>query len=235
MRAIILAGGLGRRLKPLTDRIPKPLLPIKGKPLLEWVILNLRKHEITDIVLSIGYKAEMIREYFGDGSHLRVKIHYNVESEPLGTGGAVKDIVKKMDITESFILVWGDNLADYNFTEMIRFHKKNHALLTMALTSREDVEYFGVAELDRSKIIRFIEKPEREKAPSNLINAGAFVVNRELIDLLPEGPSSIERECFEKLCGNRSVYAYEHRGYWFPIDTLEKYKKAEESMSDCSL
>jgi len=229
MRAIILAGGRGTRLRPLTDKTPKPLLPIKGKPLLEWVILTLKRHGITDIILSIGYKAEMIKEYFKDGSPLHLSISYNIEENPLGTGGAVKDIVQNHNIKNPFILVWGDNLADYNYEEMIKTHKKNDAVITMALTSREDVEHFGVAELDDKKIIRFVEKPKREDAPSTFINAGAFIVNPEVIDVLPEGVSSIERDCFEILCGKPGhVYAYVHTGYWFPIDTLEKYEKADK-------
>lgn len=229
MRAIILAGGLGTRLKPLTDKTPKPLLPIKDKPLLEWVILNLKPHGITDIILSIGYKADMITQYFTDGSQLGVAISYNIEENPLGTGGAVKDIVTNQNMKKPFILVWGDNLADYDYEKMIEVHKKYNAVITMALTSREDVEHFGVAELDNQKIIRFVEKPQRKDAPSTLINAGAFIVNPEAIDVLPEGVSSIERDCFEVLCGkNGNVYAYVHTGYWFPTDTLEKYEKANK-------
>ena len=128
-------------------------------------------------------------------------------------------------------MLWGDNLANYNFNDMLEQHKNNDAVITMALTLREDVENFGVAKLDENKIICFVEKPKREEAPSRLINAGAFIINPEALDILPEGKSSIEKECFEKLCGEKgSVYAYQHRGYWFPTDTLEKYKKAEKEL-----
>jgi len=219
----------GERLRPLTDDTPKPLLPIKGKPMIEWAIDNLKKHGIIDIILSIGYKADMIQEHFGDGSKLGVSISYAIETEPLGTGGAVKDIVSQYDITEPFALVWGDNIADFDFTSMIDVYETKSADLVMALTPREDVENFGVPELYEGKIVRFLEKPTREDAPSNLINAGGFIVNPEILDLLPSGVSSIEKECFEKLCGKEgSVYAFEHEGFWFPTDTLEKYKYAED-------
>lgn len=226
-KAIILAGGLGERLRPLTLETPKPLLPIKDKPTIQWCIENIKKNGINDIILSIGYKSEQIKEYFRDGSWLGVKITYCVEKEPLGTGGAVKDAAK--DIDEPFYLVWGDNLMNIDIVKMSKEHKSNEALVTMALTEREDVENFGVAILERAKITGFVEKPNREEAPTNMINAGAFIVNPEVLDMLPEGKSSIEKDCFEKIAGKEGkLCAFHHKGYWWPTDTLEKYNKASE-------
>ncbi len=231
MKAIILAGGIGERLRPLTDNVPKPLLPILGKPILEYCIENLERHKITDIILSIGYKAKKIKNHFGDGSRFGVKISYNVESQPLGTGGAVKDIVNKLGIRDNFVLIWGDNLADHDISTMLIEHKKTNAEITMSLTPREDVENFGVIELEGDRIIKFIEKPRREEVSSNLINAGAFIINPKTLDVLPEGKSSIERHCFELTSLNkRGYYAFKHKGYWFPTDTIEKYKFAEREM-----
>jgi len=231
MKAIILAGGLGERLRPLTDKTPKPLLPIKGKPIMQYAIENLKKSSITDIILGISYHSNQIKKYFGNGNKFGVNITYSIEKKPLGTGGAVKQAAK--NIKETFILLWGDNLANYNFNEMIEEHKKNNAVITMALTLREDVENFGAAKLTDGKIICFVEKPKREEAPSNLINAGAFIINPKALDILPDGKSNIERECFEKLAGeNGSVYAFKHNGYWFPTDDLEKYKKAEKELKE---
>jgi NDP-sugar pyrophosphorylase family protein len=233
MKAIILAGGLGERLRPLTLETPKPLLPIKGKPTVEWCIENLKNNGIKDIILSIGYKAEIIQDYFNEGSRLDVNISYNIEKERLGTGGAVKDILNKLQINEPFILVWGDNLANYNFKDMINLFQEKNADLVMALTSRDDVENFGVAKLKNDKIIGFIEKPKREEAPSNLINAGAFVINPKILNILPEGVSNIEKECFQKIAiEDGKVYAYQHQDYWFPTDTLEKYKFANENFKN---
>ena len=231
MRAVVLAGGLGERLKPLTNLTPKPLLKIKGKPILEYCIDNLKKHKIIEIILSVGYMADKIRNYFGDGRRFGVNIKYNMESQPLGTGGAVKEIVNKFNLDKDFLLIWGDNLANYDIRGMIKEHQKNDGEITMCLTSREDVENFGVLGLEKNRIISFVEKPKREEAPSNLINAGAFVINPRALEILPQGKSSIEKQCFESISvSGRKYYAFKHNGYWFPIDTLEKYNFAENEM-----
>lgn len=231
-KAIILAGGLGTRLRPLTNETPKPLLPIKGKPIIQHAIENLKKYGIKEIILSIGYKAEKIQDYFKDGRQIGVKISYCIETEPLGTGGAVKQA--SINIKEPFILLWGDNLTDINFKEMIKSYIKNNAKIIMALTPREDVEHFGVAKLEGDKILYFVEKPRREEAPSNLINAGAFIIDPEVLKILPEGKSSIERDCFEKLAKQGVIYAYKHKGQWLPTDDIEKYKKADKEFKPVS-
>jgi len=226
MKAIILAGGEGTRLRPLTNETPKPLLPIKNKPIIEHAINNFRKHGIKDIILSIGYKADKIKEYFGDGSKLGVNISYCIESEPLGTGGGIK--LASKGINETFAVINGDNLADFDWTEIISAHKKNQAEITLALFPVEDVTQFGIARLDGDRLIEFVEKPARDKAPSNLNNAGGYVFEPEALDILPEGKSSIERDCFEKLAKTGVVYAVRHNGQWFPTDTIEKYNLAEK-------
>lgn len=222
--AIIVAGGLGTRLRPLTDNTPKPLLPIRGKPIIEHVIRNLKKHGIKNIIVSIGYKSEQVQEYFGNGSSLGVSISYALETEPLGTGGAVK--LASKNLTTPFFLVWGDNLMDVNFSRMEQEFLSAGSPLIMALTPREDVEHFGVAKLEKNKIITFAEKPKREEAPSTLINAGAFIIDPSCLDLLPEGKSSIEKDCFEKLAPLGKIAAFIHQGQWFPTDTVEKYNHA---------
>jgi len=219
MKAIIVAGGLGTRLRPLTDKKPKPFLPVKGKPMLEYAIENLQKYGISDIILAICYHADQIMAYFKG-------LKYSVEKEPLGTGGAIKQAAE--GINEDFLVVWGDNLMDIDYREMIDLHNRNNALVTMALTPREDVEHFGVAKLEGERILEFIEKPSRKDAPSNLINAGAFVVNPKVLEVLPEGKSSIERDCFEKITSEGKVYGYIHKGQWFPTDTIEKYELAKK-------
>ena len=230
MKAIILAGGLGERLRPLTDETPKPLLPVNDKPIIQHAIENFKKHGILNIILSIGYKSDKIKKYFGDGSKFGVNITYCIEDTPLGTGGAIKKAAE--DIDETFIAINGDNLADFDWTSIIEVHKEKDALITLGLYPVEDVWNFGIASLNGSKIIGFVEKPKKEDAPSNLNNAGCYVMEPEALDILPEGKSSIERDCFEKLATeDGKVYAYEHTGYWYPTDTLEKYKKADEELS----
>ena len=172
----------------------------------------------------------MIKGYFGDGSKFGVNIRYNIEIELLGTGGAVKDIVEKYSIKDNFILAWGDNLSNFNISSMIDSHYKNEGLITMSLTTRDDVEHFGVAKLDGDKISGFVEKPSREEAPSNLINAGAFIINPVALNILPNGKSSIEKQCFELLSKEGKIYSHKHEGYWFPTDTLEKYEHANKEI-----
>jgi len=224
--AIILAGGLGTRLKPLTDKTPKPLLPIKGTPIIEHAINNFKRHGIVNIILSIGYKANNIKDYFGNGSKFGVNITYSIEEEPLGTGGAIKESSK--DLHETFIAINGDNLADFDWTMMLEEHRSNSAKITMALFPVEDVTQFGIAQLDGKKIVKFIEKPSVEEAPSNLNNAGGYIFEPQALDILPEGKSSIERDCFEVLASEGVVYASIHSSQWFPTDTLDKYQLADE-------
>lgn len=227
MKAVILAGGLGTRLRPLTDSTPKPLLPISGKPILEHAILNFKKHGIEDIVLSIGYLAQKIQDYFGGGEKWGVKISYAIESEPLGTGGAIKQAIKDAD--ETFVAINGDNLADFNWTEAIDRHYKNKDLITLSLYPVVDVTQFGIAKLDNEKIIGFIEKPKVEEAPSNLNNAGGYIIEPKALEILPDGRSSIEKDCFEKLASTGVIGAYIHEGQWYPTDTLEKYNFADKN------
>ncbi|MBR9698944.1 nucleotidyltransferase family protein [Candidatus Woesearchaeota archaeon] len=226
MKAIIVAGGLGTRLRPLTDNIPKPLLPIQGKPTVQYAIEQLKKHGVKDMVLALSYFAEKIMDFFKDGKQLAVNMSYSIEKDPLGTGGAIKQAAE--GFKDTFIVAWGDNLMDIDYGKMAAEHKANKALVTIALTKREDVEHFGVARLEGKKIMEFIEKPKREDAPTDLINMGAFVMQPEILDLLPEGKSSIERDCFEKISPEGKIFAYIHDGQWFPTDTKEKYGLAEK-------
>ena len=230
MKAIILAGGLGERLRPLTNKIPKPLLPINGKPIMQHAIENLKKYGITEIIIAVSHHAQKIQEYFGDGSRLGVKISYSIEEIPLGTGGAIKTAAKNLD--QTFIAINGDNLADFNWADIINQHKNNNAQITLALSPREDVENWGIARLDGKKIVEFIEKPTREEAPSNLNNAGGYVFEPEALEILPEGKSSIERDCFEIQTKKGVVFAYNHSGQWFPTDNLEKYESAKKYKND---
>lgn len=225
LTAVILAGGLGERLRPLTEETPKPLLLVKGKPIVQYAIENLRKYGIKNIILSISYKAEQIMDYFGNGSKLGVNISYSVEKEPLGTGGAFKLASKGLG---RFVGLNGDNLADFNYDEMLAAHLKNKAKLTITLFPVEDVTKFGIVELDGERIVKFIEKPSVEEAPTNLNNAGATIFESGVLDMLPEGKCSIEHDCYAKLALKGVVYAYVHTGQWFPTDDFEKFNKAKE-------
>ncbi len=222
--AIILAGGLGTRLRPLTDKTPKPLLPVKGKPIIQHTLEYLRKYNLKKVILSIGYQAEQIQQHFKDGSQLGIDLTYSIEEEPLGTGGAIKQAAK--GINKPFFLLWGDNLSDVDLNDMYKAYLRDASQVAMVLTPQEEVEQYGVAKLEQNKIIAFMEKPSREEAPSNLINAGVFIVDPICLKMLPEGKSSIERDCFEKLAPLGEISAYIHSGQWFPTDTVERYSEA---------
>lgn len=227
-KAIILAGGLGLRLRPMTEVFPKPLIEVNGKPIIQYAIENLTRQGVKDIVLSVGYLHEKVKGYFGDGSNFGCSITYSVEKERLGTGGAAKIATK--DLKEPFIILNGDNLADFNFREMWKVHEAKKAEITLALFPVEDVTQYGIAKVVDSKIVRFVEKPSVEEAPSNLNNAGAYIIEPGALDILPEGPSSIERDCFEKIAREGKLYAYIHNGQWYPTDTLEKLAVAHKFM-----
>lgn len=225
-KAVILAGGIGSRLKPLTDYTPKPLLPIQGKPILQHILENLKKHGVTDITLAIGHKAEQIQAYFKDGSSLGLNLHYVIEDQPLGTGGAIKNASR--NFTEPFFALNGDNLADFDYTSLQSTHQKNNAKITLTLFPVEDVSQFGIAELQGEQLIRFVEKPTPEQAPTNLNNAGCYLIEPGVLDMLPEGKASIEYDCFEKLAPQGVVYAHKHKGQWFPTDDVQRYEKANQ-------
>jgi mannose-1-phosphate guanylyltransferase len=224
--AIILAGGMGTRLKPLTDKIPKPLVPIQDRPLLEHIILHFKKYGVKKVILSVGYKAEQIKAYFKDGKKLGVKIEYAEECLPLGTGGALKKAAS--GIREPVFVQWGDNLIDMDWSEMEKIYHQQKNPVIMSLVEREDVENFGVAKLKGDKIIGFVEKPKRENAPSKWISAGAFVIDTHVFDDIPEESFSMERNYFEKIAPFGKISAYFHHGQWFPTDTMEKYLLAKE-------
>lgn len=232
MRAIILAGGLGTRLRPLTDETPKPLLPISGKPIIEHAILNFKKHGIKDIILSIGYRAEKIKEYFGDGGKWDVNIEYCIEDAPLGTGGALKKAAQ--NIEDTFLAINGDNLADFDWTQALKTHRENNAKITLQLFPVEDVTKYGIARLDNGKIVEFIEKPTVEQAPSNLNNAGGYILEKEVLEILPDGFCMIEKDCFEKLASAGVVFAHHHESQWYPTDTIEKYTHADKNFKPLS-
>ncbi|MBN1645314.1 NDP-sugar synthase [Candidatus Woesearchaeota archaeon] len=226
--AIILAGGESTRLGDLAKDIPKPLLPVNGKPIVQYAIENLKKYGITDFILAVSYHADKVQDYFKDGGDFGIKITYSVEQTPLGTGGAIKQAAEKL--TEPFVLAWGDNLTDINIEELFKIYKKNNAKITVALAYREDIEHFGSVKLDDAKIVKFAEKnPDRSKALSNWINAGMFIVHPEVLDILPDGKSSFERQCLEKITDKNIFFAYKHEGRWFPTDTQEKYLLAKEA------
>ncbi len=220
--ALILAGGSGTRLRPLTYEIPKPMMPVNGRPILEHLIEQLKKADFMDIIISVGYLGSRIREYFGDGSKFGVRIRYSEETTALGTGGAIKK--NQNLIYDDVIVLNGDNLFDFDLNKIYDFHKKEKPLATIALISREDVSQFGVVEMEGNKIVRFIEKPKTEQV-SHLVNAGIYVLSPSFLNLIPSGVSNISN-IFEGEASKKVIDGFIYAGKWLPCDSLQLYEEA---------
>lgn len=228
--AFILAGGKGTRLRPITNEIPKPMVPLHDKPILQHALDLFKKYGITDIVMSIGYKGEKIKEYFGNGSRFGVNIIYLEETEPLGTAGPLN--IARQHLADTFVMCNADELKNVDLNEMYLFHKENSALATIALTTVPDPSQYGVAKLTGSRILEFIEKPEPGTTPSNLINAGLYILEPAVLDIIPKGASSIEREVFPKIAADGKLFGFPFSGQWFDTGTLERYEEAMKNWVD---
>jgi mannose-1-phosphate guanylyltransferase len=229
LQAIILVGGLGTRLRPLTYAIPKPLLPILGKAMVDRVI-DLLPPDIDKLVLAVSYKSEELEKHVRSSDYgFEVKIE--VEDEPLGTGGAIKNSEDHID--GRFIVFNGDVICSLDTRRMIEFHDKKGGLGSISLWEVDDPSRYGVVDLDtRKRIGRFIEKPPREEAPSNLINAGTYVLETDIFDYMEPGRKiSIEREVFP-LAIEKGLYGFEFTGFWVDAGTPESYFEAHRALMD---
>jgi len=229
-KAVILVGGKGTRLRPLTYKTPKCMLDINGKTITEHLFDLLKKYGIRDIILSVGHLKEKIMEYYGDGSKFGVNITYVEEEEPLGTAGPLK--LAKKHLKSSFIVTNGDELKNINIPRMFRLHKRKDALATIALTTVTDPSHYGVARLTGSRILEFVEKPK--ESPSNLINAGFYIMEPEIIDMIPDGFSMLEKDVFPKLAKQGHLRGFPFAGQWFDVGNLEKYEMAKKKWKEVS-
>ncbi len=220
--AIILAGGEGTRLRPLTYEMPKPMIPIKGKPILEYIINRLKLADVSEVIITTGYKGDRVKEYFGNGEKFGLLIRYLDEKTPLGTGGAVKSAENLLH--DDFFVINGDNLFDFNLNEIYEFHKREKAIVTIGLTNQEDVSKFGVVELDGTKVTKFIEKP-KVKPKSHLINTGIHVISPLFFGFMPEGNFNLSK-LLEKAAEKGMVSGFVYSGKWLPCDSMELYEKA---------
>jgi len=223
-QALILAGGEGKRLRPLTHEMPKPMIPLQGKPIMEHTVDLLLKFDIRTIVISIGYKGEMVKEKFGDGSRFGAKFFYVEEKQPLGTGGPLTLAMEHID--GPFVMCNADELKNIDLADMYRVHQENQALCTIALTTVADPSAYGVVKMQGSRITEFIEKPDRSAAPSKLINAGLYIVEPEVMQMAGPGPCSIEKEIFPKLAAMGKLMGYPFSGQWFDTGTPDRYERA---------
>jgi mannose-1-phosphate guanylyltransferase len=224
MKAVILVGGQATRLRPLTTNTPKAMVPILNTPFLEHVFRHLHRHRVRDIILAQHHLAGPIEDYLGDGSRFGVNVTYVIEDSPRGTAGAVKNVEKYLD--ETFLVLNGDIFTDLDITAMVDLHRQRGAVATIALTPVEDPTAYGLIETDvRGRVMRFLEKPDWSQVTTNMINAGTYVLEPEVLArILPEQKVSIERETFPLLVdSDEPVYAYASSGYWMDMGTPDKY------------
>ncbi len=234
MKAILLAGGKGTRLRPLTLHTPKPIVPIFNRPFLHYQIDLIRQiPEIDEIVLSLNYQPRRIEDVFGDGSSLGIKIRYVVEPAPLGTGGAVK--FAAAGVTDSIVVFNGDVLTQVDLAAVLQLHRSRKARATIVLTPVENPSAYGLVETDAAQnILRFLEKPTPDQITTNYINAGIYVLEPSTFDRIPDGtPCSIERSFFPSLIERGETFvAYPYDGYWIDIGTPEKYTQVHRDIMD---
>lgn len=221
--AVILVGGPGTRLQPLTDGRPKPMVPVLNRPFLEHTIAYLRHFGIEDIVLTLSYLPDAIRSYFGDGGDFGVRLSYCLEEPPRGTAGAVKNAEAYLE--DTFFVLNGDIFTDLDLAGMLAAHRAHQATATISLSWVADPSAFGVVETDANDRVRaFIEKPPRDEATTHWINAGTYILEPEVLRHIPEGHYMFERGLFPALLEmGRPVYGYPFRGYWLDMGTPAKY------------
>lgn len=232
MKAIVLAGGEGTRLRPLTYTTPKPLIPVQGKTLTEQNLDILKKAGVTEVVLGISYMADKIKDYFQNHPFPGIKIDYIVEEKPMGTAGPLL-ILKRMGCLydQDFIVINGDNLFALDLKKWIDFHKKNSAGVTIALSVVEDVTPYGVARMDGDKIVEFVEKPKPEEAPSNLINSGYYIFSPEVFNYIDDSKDFImlEKDVFPAMAKTGRLYGFRDEGQWFDTGTPERYESVKKN------
>lgn len=231
MQAIVLVGGEGTRLRPLTYGTPKPMVPIVGVPFLARTLERLAHAGIRDVILPAGYMPEAIVDYFGDGSALNMKITYVIEEAPLGTAGALKNV--EQYIKGSFVVLNGDVLTSLDLRKMMAEHERKGGIGLLHCIRVEDPSAFGCVVHDENGLISaFVEKPPRETAPTNEINAGTYLFEHEVLDMIPAGRNvSIERETFPQIIASgKGLYAYTTDDYWIDLGKPEQYLDAHRDV-----
>jgi len=236
VKAVIMAGGEGTRLRPLTSNQPKPMLPMANRPMMEHVVHLLRRHGMSDIVVTVAFMANTIRTYFGDGSELGVRMVYATEETPLGTAGSVLNARQELD--ERFLVISGDVLTDIDLTAVVEFHERKGALATLALCSVENPLEFGIViAREDGSIERFLEKPTWGQVFSDTINTGIYVLEPDIFDFIePTRPVDFSSEVFPSVLENgRPIYGYVADGYWEDVGTTEAYLKAHQDILDAKV
>jgi mannose-1-phosphate guanylyltransferase len=226
VQALILVGGEGTRLRPLTSTVPKPVVPLVDRPFISYMLEWLASHGVDDVILACGFLPDRLRAVLGEGEQLGIRLRYVEEPRPLGTGGALKFAEDLLD--ERFFMLNGDVLTDLDLTSQLAQHDRTGARGTLALIPVEDPSAYGLVRVEAGGRVReFLEKPGPEQIDTNLINAGAYILQREILDrMAPAGTNiSIERDVFPQLVGH-GLYGFEAGGYWLDIGTPARYLQA---------
>jgi mannose-1-phosphate guanylyltransferase len=231
--AVILVGGQGTRLRPLTERIRKDMLPLVDRPLIAYTFEHLRRHGVRRGIISCGYLPTQIQEHFGSG-YGDLELSYRIEDAPLGTAGGIAFAADGLD--ETFFALNGDSLRDADLGEIVRFHQKTGAKATILLTPVADPSRYGLVRLaPDGRVSTFLEKPRPEEIDTDLINAGLYVLEPEVLELVPSGRAvSIERDVFPRLADQGSVYGIALEGYWLDVGTPESYLQAHRDVLERS-
>jgi mannose-1-phosphate guanylyltransferase len=222
VQAVILVGGEGTRLRPLTSTVPKPVVPLVDRPLISFMIEWLCQHRVDDVIMSCGFLATSVRNVLGDGSGLGIRLRFVEEPDPRGTAGALKFAEPMLD--ERFLMLNGDVLTDIDLSKQIAQHEETGAMATLALVPVPDPTAYGLVHLNDDRSVRgFVEKPSSDAIDTNLISAGAYVLEREILELVPpERNVSIEREVWPRLIG-KGLYGFPSESYWLDIGSPERY------------
>lgn len=235
-QAIILAGGKGDRMKPLTLATPKPIISLSGRPLIEYLVCQLKNFGFSHVIFSLGYKGEQVKEYFGNGSRYGINFDYLIEKEPLGTAGPL--VLGENLLDKDFYLANADEFTINPIDKHVKTHlQSTDAIATIFLYTVPDITGYGVVELDeeKQKIIKFLEKPKEGETKSKLINSGRYVVSKKILEYIEKRgkPTSIEREVFPKIAQDNKLYAFipNEPIYWQSVNTIEALQELERNFS----
>ncbi len=234
MKAVVMAGGSGSRLRPLTIQRPKPMIPVVNKPVMSHILDLLKRHGITEVVITVQYLADLIQDFFGDGSSFGMQIHYSVEETPLGTAGSVKNAQKFLD--DTFLVISGDALTNFNLTDLIEYHKKANTLATLAIYNvANPVDYGVITTNNEGHITRFQEKPSRGSVMSDHVNTGIYVLEPETLDFFASNtPFDFANDLFPMLHHEKghTLYGYIAKGYWCDVGNIAEYMRATANALD---
>jgi len=235
MKGLLLIGGFGTRMRPFTLTTPKALLPVVNIPFIKYQFQLLKKYNVDEVILGVGYKGEEFKKIIDIGKKMGLKTHLSYESKPLGTAGGIRNAYKFLKGKEPFFVFNGDILADFNLEKILNFHKEKNAYVTIGLVKVDNPSAFGLVITDENgKITKFIEKPKQEEIISDTINAGVYVFQPEVLEEIPPGKNvSVEKETFPQILQKgKEMFGYVHYGYWLDVGTIDKFKKANFDVLD---